>query len=283
VNKTIGYLVIILLSSYAYAAGGTGSIGTVSVRGNVRVDGYTVSSNGTIFDGTIIETSQSTAILRLNNGNEISLARNSQGVVHGDRMELLRGSGQLKTSAAPFQVEAMGLRITSGGIDATGIVSMSSADTIDVASLSGELRVMDENGLSLARISSAAAMSFPVPKAADSKKSAPTGQPKTITIVGLVSSKDGHFYIEVLSDGTIYELMGRIPKEYIGAKVIAEGTVESATSASGVREFEVKSIQINGGNPHKARGAIITGTTVAGSAAAIAFAAFEATKSSASR
>ena len=281
VNKIAGYLAIIFLSSYAYAAGGTGSIGTVSARGDVRVDGYTVSSNGTVFDGSIIETSQFTATLRLNNGDEISLDRNSQGVMHRDRMELLRGRGQLKATAAPFLVEAEGLRIASYGTDATGIVSVSPVNTIDVAALSGEFRVMDGDGFSLGRVSSAGAMSFPVPKAAASQGSAQNGSSYSTTVVGIVSAKGGHYYIE-LADDSIYELVGGDPVKYVGDKVVAEGTLQTA-SASGTPQFIVKKMSINGGNNRDLKGPILVGSAIAGGAAAIAFTVYEGTRGSASR
>ena len=96
-------LAMILVSfSYAYASGATGSIGTVSARGDLRVDGYTVWGNGTLFNGTAVETGQATATLRLDNGTEIKLAINSHGVVYRDHLVLLQGRSQLKTSGAPF-------------------------------------------------------------------------------------------------------------------------------------------------------------------------------------
>src|ERR1700733_14309784 len=65
---------IFVTFSYASASGATNAIGTVSARGDFRVDGNSVWGNGTLFDGTTVETGQATATLRLANGTEIMLA-----------------------------------------------------------------------------------------------------------------------------------------------------------------------------------------------------------------
>ncbi len=97
----------LLSFSFACAASGSNSIGTVSVRGNVLVDGHVIESNGTLFDGNSVATDHATATLRLENGTEITMATHSQGVVHRDRLELLQGESQLKTSGSSFFLRRM--------------------------------------------------------------------------------------------------------------------------------------------------------------------------------
>ena len=46
--------VIVLLCMISYAEAGTVSIGTASVRGDMRVDSYTVNGNATLFDLSLI-------------------------------------------------------------------------------------------------------------------------------------------------------------------------------------------------------------------------------------
>ena len=48
--------VLMILSTFSYAAAGTTAIGTVSARGDMRVDGYRVNGDATLFDGTVVET-----------------------------------------------------------------------------------------------------------------------------------------------------------------------------------------------------------------------------------
>src|SRR5665213_2037084 len=66
----------ILLCMLSYAAAGTVSIGTASARGDLRVDSYLVKGNATLFDGSVVETGQTTANLRLTPNEP-----NSRGVV----------------------------------------------------------------------------------------------------------------------------------------------------------------------------------------------------------
>ncbi|MGC2328453.1 MAG: hypothetical protein WA604_17195, partial [Candidatus Sulfotelmatobacter sp.] len=151
---------ILVSFSYAYAAGGAGSIGTVSARGDLRVDGYMVSGNGTLFNGTAVETEQATATLRLDNGTEIKLAINSHGVVYRDHLVLLQGKSQVKTSGSPFHLEADGLRVSPSGPNSLGVIALRPASTVDVAALTGEFRIADDAGLSVAHVVTGAAMSF---------------------------------------------------------------------------------------------------------------------------
>ena len=71
--------VLMILSTFSYAAAGTTAIGTVSARGDMRVDGYRVNGDATLFDGTVVETGQASAASLLDKGVEIKLAQDSRG------------------------------------------------------------------------------------------------------------------------------------------------------------------------------------------------------------
>ena len=60
--------VFVIFSMLSYAQAGTVVIGTASARGDMRVDSYMVKGNATLFDGSVVETGQATADLRLNKG-----------------------------------------------------------------------------------------------------------------------------------------------------------------------------------------------------------------------
>ena len=240
-------LAITLLSlSYAYAANGSGSIGTVSARGNLRIDGYQVWSNGTLFDGSTVEADQASVTLRLNNGAEIMLQTSSRAVVHSDHLELLQGATQLKALPSPFQVDVRGLRITSNGSSVSGVVSLSPANAVEVAAVSGELRVAGMNGLALARVPNATAVSFD-PAIAGSRTGAAQANPSIASFqgYGMVSAQGGHYYLEI-SDGTRYELVGRDVKGFVNDKVWVEGTYPVPLPA-GTLQLTVTHIEINGG------------------------------------
>jgi hypothetical protein len=270
-------LMLISFSCFAYAASGSGAIGTVSARGDLRVDGYTVAGNGTLFDGTAVQTDQANATLRLDNGTEVTLSINSRGVVYRDHLVLLQGKSQLKASSSPFLLEADGLRVSPSGPNTLGVVSVGSADTVDVAALAGEFRIVDGAGSSLAHISPGTAMSFHLAGSLGAQSGT------SITEVGVVSRENGIYYLET-SDGTKYQLEGKDFQKFDGKKVAITGRLQGGTTPSGGSEIIVSTININGeGGAFSSAGKVwlITALVAGGAGAGIGI--YEATKSPASK
>ena len=289
-------LALILVSvSCAYASSGTGStgIGTISARGDVRVDGYTVWGNGTLFNGTAVETGQATATLRLDNGAEIKLAINSHGVVYRDHLVLLQGRSQLKTARSPYFLEADGLRFALNQPNTLGVVSLGRGNSVDVAAVTGEMRIADDAGIPLAHVSEGAAMSFSLGSQEDAQQAQQPPQGAFVTrVVGLVSVENGNYFI--LSDeGVKYQLVtGKDLQKFAAKKVIVSGFVQEASTPQGIPELIVASIGINasngstgskGGQGMASSTKILIGTAVAGGAAGVGIAAAESSKSPASR
>lgn len=275
-------LAIMLASfSYAYASGATGSIGTVSARGDMRVNGSAVWGNDTVFDGTAVETGQATATLRLNNGTEVRLAINSHGVVYSDHLVLLQGRTQLKTSGSPFFLEARGLRVDPGSPNALGVVSLGSANTVEVAAVTGEFRVIDDANFSLAHVAPGAAMSFH----ADQAEATPQQQssaPFLTRAVGLVSEEHGNYYFTT-SAGVKYELVtGKELRKFAGKKVIVSGFLQAPATPTGPTQVLVTSIEINSSPGMSTTTKVLIGTAVAGGAVGIAVGASSSSKSPAS-
>lgn len=274
-----GYLAAFMLFSFscAYASSGSGStgIGTVSVRGNMRVDGYTVQGNGTLFDGTAVETGQATATLRLDNGTEITMAINSRGIVYHDRLVLLQGQSELKASGSSFSLVADGLHVVPGGPNTLGIVSVSSPNAVQVASVTGELRIVDDADLSLAHVSPGTTMSF---RQATGTGGAANGS--SVTETGVVSVENGQYYLTT-SDGTKYLLSGKDFQKYVGKKVVVvNGTLQAATTPSGIATIVVSSLSINGaaGIFATTAGVVWFTTIVAAAGTGLGVGIYEATK-----
>lgn len=209
--------ILLTFSSVAFAST---AIGTASAAGTIRVDGYAVTGNATLFDGSAIEAIQTPATLRLTEGTQIKLAPGSQGTLYRDRMVLNCGKSELSASDT-FRVESNGLRITATGSTAHGIVAVTPSKTIQVAALSGDLQVANSTGFVLARIRSGSAMSFAAQAASG-----------TVTLKGTVSSSNGNYYITA-SDGTITQITGKDFAKYVGKEVRITGTTVAGTSATG--------------------------------------------------
>jgi hypothetical protein len=245
----------ILSCMLSYAAAGTVSIGTANVRGAMQVDSHLIKGNATLFDGSVVETGQATADLRLNKGAEITLSTSSRGTLYSDHLVLQQGESQI---AAPrsFQLQANGLHVTPNESNARGVVSLKAGNTVEVASLSGSFGVTNDHGVLLANVRPGRTVSFAMQAGAN---------PNEFSGVGLVSFENGSYYLTTEED-VKYVLTCKDSHKYVGDKVVVSGSVQPGNSGSALC---VKSMDVNGGGgPSKSNKWLIAGIVVAGAAAA---------------
>lgn len=218
-----------LLCSFSYASAGTSAIGTVNARGNMRVDGYRVTGNATLFDGTVVETGEASVAIRLRSGAEIKLATNSRGTVYGDRLVLQRGSSELEPSGA-VALEVNGMHITPSKPNSKGTVTVNAANTVEVAALTGQFRVTSGSGTLLARVDTGKSLSFDTPQVGKSQipdATTPKG-PVKMSIYGDLTRVGDYYYLNLPAPdiGYIYEVHGASLDSFIGKPVIIDGTVD---------------------------------------------------------
>ncbi len=240
----------------SYATAGTVAIGTASARGDMRVDSYMVKGNATLFDGSMIETGQATADLRLDKGTEIMMATSSRATLHRDRLVLERGQSELAANST-FQLDANGLHVTPIEPDSRGVVSLRDGNTVEVATLKGSFGVTNTKGVLLASVRPGHVVSFAM-------AAGNPGDP--FMAVGIVSSENGHYYLTT-AEGTKYELVGKDFQKYVGKKVELTGTLQSgalAPAGGASLTITVSTIGINGavGGISATTGWIIAGTIV---------------------
>jgi len=225
-----------LMCMLSYAAAGTVSIGTASARGDMRVDSYMVRGNATLFDGSVVETGQATADLRLDKGAEITMSTSSRGTLYRDRLVLQRGESELAASS-PFKLVANGLRVTPNEKNSRGVVSLRAGNTVEVASLNGSFGVMNDQGILLANVRPGSVVSFAMQAGAN---------PTSFSGVGMVSYEDGHYYLTDNAN-VKYEITGKDFKQYVGTKVVISGTIQAPATEGAPSVISVSSIGINGG------------------------------------
>jgi hypothetical protein len=199
------------------------SIGTATARGSIRVDGARITGNATVFEGTLIETDNVTADLRLRKGIEIRLAADSRGKLYGDRLVLEKGSGEVG-NARGFWLEANQLKITPFDPNSKGVVSMNGAARIEVAAFRGGFDVRTGSGLLVAKVVPGRMLFFE-PQAAGA--TAPTA------LTGTLSKENGHYYLTVSETGVKYEITGKDFDKMVGKKVTIKGTIDPGATASG--------------------------------------------------
>jgi len=135
-------VLIVVLWASSYAIAGTPSIGTVTARGETKIDNSEVRGSGTLFDGSIVETGKSamsSADLRVSGRTVIKLALDSRGVLYRDHFVLERGKIEF-SAANSFHIEAHGL-VVSPVAQGSGLVSIDEGNRVNVAAQAGDLEV----------------------------------------------------------------------------------------------------------------------------------------------
>ncbi len=228
----------ILLCMLSNATAGTVSLGTASARGDMRVDNYLVKGNATLFDGSVVETGQATANLRLKKGAEITMSTASRGTLHSDRLVLQQGESELAASSS-FQLEANGFRVTPNEPNSRGVVSLKAGNTVEVASLNGSFGVTTSHGVLLANVRPGRVVSFAMQAGAN---------PANFSGVGLVSFENGTYYLTT-DENVKYVLTCRDSHRFVGDKVTVSGTLQGGApgqpGGAGTM-LCVKTMEING-------------------------------------
>jgi len=242
-------------------------------RGDLRVDNYSVKGNATLFDGSVVETGQATADLRLSKGTEITMSSSSRGTLYSNRLVLQQGESELASSGA-FQLEANGLRVTPSEPNSRGVVSLKAGKTVEVASLNGSFGVTNDHGILLANVRPGRVVSFAMQAGAS---------PTSFSGVGLVSFENGTYYLST-EENVKYVLTCKDSHKYVGDKVVVSGTIQGQAGGAGAM-LCVKTMDINGTSGlSKGTKWLIAGILVgAGAGAGIALAGSSSSSNPASR
>jgi hypothetical protein len=215
------------VETISVAAAESVTIGTVSARGDFRVDSHLIRGNATLFNGSVVETGTATADLRISKGAAVTLSPKSRGTLYSDRLVLQQGESEV-TAPETFQLEVEGLHVTASGPNSQGVVSLKPGNTVQVSALSGAFNVTNDHGLALANVSPGRAITFAFQAGASG--SAFTG-------TGRVTFSDGHYYLTEKGTGAKYELKGQGLSRLAGKEVTITGTIQSATAAGGALDL----------------------------------------------
>jgi len=191
------------------------AIGVVVAKGSFRIDQSQVWGNGTLFEGTTIDTGQVGSDVRLNCGARVALAAGSRGTVYRDRLVLERGEGRLSSTAA-YRVDARSLRVLPAGPEAAARVALAGSDRVQVAALRGALRVTNHAGVLLANIAPGAALEFE-PQAA--------GATAPSQVTGILEKRDNHFMLTDRTAAVTVELQGPGLAREVGHCIEATGAL----------------------------------------------------------
>lgn len=250
-----------------YAAAGTTVLGTASARGPIRVDGYAVQGDATIFEGSVVETQDASAVLRVAHGVDITLSRSSRGTVYEDRFMLKRGETEVADSGS-FALEADGLRVTAEQPHSVGIVALTPKHAVEVAALAGSFDVRDGRGILLSEVLPGKPLAFAKQAQANANHSQIPVAAQFLAVVGSLSYENGHFDLTSIHDHK-YELIGKTENllKLLGDKVDVDGQFHPVALPGGaIGTIDLKSIHLYGGGTVSTRkdAWLITGGSLAG-------------------
>jgi hypothetical protein len=272
----------ILLCMLTNAEGTPTAIGTASARGDMRVDGYVIHGDVTLFDGEVVETEQASAMLHLEKGILISLSTHARATLHRDRLTLQQGSSQW-TGASTFPLEVNGVLLRATSPTSRGLVSINSEKNAEVSAITGDLRVNNSRGLLIAAVRPGVPV-FLAALQTVAAGSVPTQGPIPMTLYGTLSKVNGHYFLSLPKPdlGVVYELRGGNLEKLVGKEVLIKGSAVLGaapgvgTSASVITVATVSEILPVGAG---ILGPVLIGSAIAVGAAAAGTGIFLATES----
>lgn len=208
-------------------------IGIVTADGRLWVDSAGVSNHATLFEGSVVETEEVPAKLRLAGGVGIWLDVASRADVFQDHLLLQKGRAQLD-GGLPFRIEAGALRVALVSPGSRAMVSMRDSGAVQVGALNGEVQVRNAQDVMVAQVDPGR----PVELRPDS------GGASLVT--GCVSKLGKSLVLEDEVSGVTVELRGKGLNNYLGKRIQVTGAAESSGTAAAGQVIEASSLKVLG-------------------------------------
>jgi hypothetical protein len=226
---------LILCGALVSAAAAPPVVGVAQGSGDLRIDHAAVSGNGTLFDGSLIETGATRSELTLNGGSSLTLIGSSRAKIFSDRLVLESGGVELNRGGG-FSIAARDLSVSSSQGQTRLQVAVDDTPGIRVAAIQGEAEVRSSEGVLVARVRPGMALAL--------NPGAGAGAPAA-RLVGVVRKIDGKYFLTDETTNVTVELRGEDLMLEPGQRVEAVGKilegVESAPGAAHVVEVETAS------------------------------------------
>ena len=203
--------------------------------GAFRLNHATVRSNGTLFEGAMVETGASPARMDLASGTRLELESESAGRVYGGHLVLERGATRIDGAAGSgirsgarfvsgFLVEARGLTIQPDANFSMGRIVLSGAGRVDVTALTGSFRILNSGGMLVAKIASGRALTLEA-----------QSTPGPVRITGRLVRQDGHYLLTDDTTNVTLEVAGSALTEpgllkALGQRVAVQGSARPGTT-----------------------------------------------------
>ena len=140
------------------AFGATPAIGVASAFGSFTVNSAQVSGNANVFNGSQVRTDKVSSQIFLQNGPSVMLATNSAATMYNDHLVLSQGSTRVD-NMNNYSVQANGYRVEPDQPGTQAVVRLNNG-AVEVASMSGAVKVYDAKGAMLNRVGAGTATAF---------------------------------------------------------------------------------------------------------------------------
>jgi hypothetical protein len=216
------FVVVTLAGSLGTVWAATPAIGIATARGDFRLDDAQVSGNATVLEGSLVETGLAGSELRLYEGVGMRLSGDSRGQVFRNRLVLERGAARID-AAKEYAVDAEGVRVVAPPNSAAN-VNVGGEGRVEVAAISGAVRVTNEKGVLLAEVLPGKALAF-------SLQAAGAAAPEKLT--GVLFAANGHYFLTDKTAGLTVELSGSGLDKLVGKLVEVTGALDTTAKAAG--------------------------------------------------
>jgi hypothetical protein len=208
-------------------------IGTVTADGRLWVDSAGVSNHATIFEGSVIETEDVPAKLRLASGTSVWLDVSTRVDVFQNHLLLQKGRAQLDAGSA-FRIEARTLRVALASPESRAVVGIQDSGAVQVGALNGEAHVRNAKDRMVARVSHGR----PVDLRLDS------GGGSLVT--GCVSKLGKSFVMRDEVSGVPVELRGKGLDTYPGKRIQVSGMAAESRGTAAEQVIQASVLKVLG-------------------------------------
>jgi hypothetical protein len=186
------------------------AIGMVVSAGDFQVDGFHARGNGTLLNGTTIDTLKSSAHVSLSDGTRFDLAPDSHGQVFPDRLILKEGITQV-WPGAHFSVVVNQLRLHSDGKAPNFRAARLDEMIVSVTSVSGIAAAQTLEGTRVAQIAQ--------------------GETRQLAnVMGLLGQVRSHYLMRDEGTLVMVEVQGPGLRSHLDRRVKITGVVDAAKS-----------------------------------------------------
>jgi hypothetical protein len=195
------------------------AIGVASAKGSFDLDASKTAGNGTLFEGSTVETGKATSELKMANGVRMTLDSGTRGKVFRNHLLLEKGTGQIESGTYTIMARALQIQPSPSG---QAKVTLKGGNRVLVAALNSRVRITNTSGLLIAELAPGRALEL-------EPQEAGAAPPSTLT--GCLVKKAGHYLLTDETAGITVELQGSGLEKEVGNRIEVMGVTDPTATA----------------------------------------------------